>query len=35
MQEARATYQRALELTQHGPERRFLERLLSELDSSS
>jgi predicted RNA polymerase sigma factor len=35
MQEAHATYQRALELTQQGPERRFLERRLSELDPSS
>jgi RNA polymerase sigma-70 factor (ECF subfamily) len=35
MEEARATYQRALELTQQGPERRFLERRLGELRSSS
>jgi RNA polymerase sigma-70 factor (ECF subfamily) len=29
--EARAAYQRAVELTQPGPEQRFLERRLSEL----
>jgi RNA polymerase sigma-70 factor (ECF subfamily) len=29
--EARAAYQRALELTQQAPERRFLERRLAEL----
>jgi RNA polymerase sigma-70 factor, ECF subfamily len=33
MEEARASYQRALELTQQEPERRFLERRLGELPS--
>ena len=33
MEEARAAYQRALELTQQEPERRFLERRLAELGS--
>jgi RNA polymerase sigma-70 factor (ECF subfamily) len=33
--EAIAAYRRALELTQQGPERRFLEKRLSELESSS
>jgi RNA polymerase sigma-70 factor (ECF subfamily) len=32
--EAAAAYRRALELTQQGPERRFLEKRLSELESS-
>ncbi len=30
--EARAAYERSLELTEQGPERRFLERRLAELE---
>src|SRR5262249_275549 len=34
-EEARASYQRALELARQAPERRFLERRLNELDASA